>query len=47
MKAPLIYCSAQAGINVKKLFKLGLSKYFGMDPGIEMITNDGEPIFEY
>jgi hypothetical protein len=47
MKSPLIFCSAQAGINVKKLFKLGLAKYFGMTPDIEQISNDGEPIFEY
>ena len=47
MKSPLIYCSAQAGVNVKKLFKLVLAKVFDLNPGVEKITNVGEPILEY
>lgn len=47
MKCPLIYSSAAAGINIKKLFKLVLAKVFDFPPSIDKITVVGEPILEY
>lgn len=47
MKCPLIFCSAAAGINIKKLFKLVLAKVFDLNPNVEMVTKIGEPILEY
>jgi len=47
MKAPLIFCSANASINVLKIFKVVLAKAFDLRCNIEQITNVGEPILEY
>ncbi|KAF0972413.1 hypothetical protein FDP41_009316 [Naegleria fowleri] len=47
MKCPLIYSSAAAGINIKKLFKLVLAKVFDFPPNIDKITTVGEPLLEY
>jgi Gtp-binding protein of the ras superfamily involved in termination of M-phase len=47
MKASLIFCSAQAAINVQKIFKIVLAKAFKLPCSIPLITNVGEPILEY
>jgi len=47
MKAPLIFCSANASINVLKIFKVVLAKAFDLRCNIEEITKVGEPILEY
>jgi GTP-binding protein of the ras superfamily involved in termination of M-phase len=47
MKCPLVYSSAAAGINIKKLFKLVLAKVFDLKPALDIISNPGEPIIEY
>jgi len=47
MKAPLIFVSAKAGINVNKLFKVVLGKITGSDCGVDEVINVGEPILEY
>lgn len=47
MKAPLIYSSAQAGINIKKLFKLVLAKVFDLPVQLDQITGAGEPLLEW
>ena len=47
MKAPLIFCSANASINVLKIFKVVLAKAFDLKCNIEQITKVGEPILEY
>ena len=47
MKAPLIFCSAAAGINVKSIFKIILCKLFNLKGNVEPITNVGDPIIEY
>jgi len=43
MKAPLIFCSANASINVLKIFKVVLAKAFDLRCNIEQITNVGFP----
>ena len=47
MKCPLIFSSAAAGVNIKKLFKLVLAKVFDLKPTVPKVTNIGEPIIEY
>jgi GTP-binding protein of the ras superfamily involved in termination of M-phase len=47
MKSPLVFCSAAAGINIKKLFRLVMCKVFDLQNDIEPITNIGEPIIEF
>jgi len=47
MKAPLIFCSAHASINVLKIFKIVLAKAFDLKCTIDPITTVGEPILEY
>eukprot|EP00127_Corallochytrium_limacisporum_P005443 Clim_evm12s205 gene=Clim_evmTU12s205 len=47
MKAPLIFCSTSASINVQKIFKIILSKVFNLKCTIPPITHVGEPILEY
>ncbi len=45
MKAPLIYCSSQSGINVPRMFKLVFCKVFDVPPNMAAVDNDEEPIF--
>jgi len=47
MKAPLIFCSASASINIHKLFKIVLSKVFQLKCTVPEITTVGHPIIEY
>eukprot|EP01080_Neovahlkampfia_damariscottae_P005068 gene5068-8668_t len=47
MKAPIIFCSAAAGINIKKIFKLVISKVFDLPIDVPQIKNVGDPIIEY
>jgi Gtp-binding protein of the ras superfamily involved in termination of M-phase len=47
MKAPLIFASTSASINVQKIFKIVLSKAFDLNCTIPRISNVGEPILEY
>lgn len=47
MKAPIVFCSASAGINIKKLFRLVMCKVFDLEVDIEQINNVGEPIIEF
>jgi GTP-binding protein of the ras superfamily involved in termination of M-phase len=47
MKAPLIFCSASEGINVKAIFKVVLCKVFNINCSVEPISGDGDPILEY
>jgi len=47
MKAPLIFCSVQASINVKKIFYLILSKFLNVNLKIEEIKQVGYPLLEY
>eukprot|EP01087_Luapelamoeba_hula_P019452 TRINITY_DN644_c0_g1_i1.p1 TRINITY_DN644_c0_g1~~TRINITY_DN644_c0_g1_i1.p1 ORF type:complete len:259 (-),score=58.27 TRINITY_DN644_c0_g1_i1:96-872(-) len=47
MKAPLIFCSANASINVLKIFKIVLARAFDLKCTIDPITAVGEPILEY
>ncbi|KAJ3437374.1 protein tem1 [Anaeramoeba flamelloides] len=46
MKAPLIFCSAKVPINVRKLFKIILSRVFDLRSKIPKITQVGDPIME-
>ncbi|KAJ6249644.1 protein tem1 [Anaeramoeba flamelloides] len=46
MKAPLIFCSAKVPINVRKLFKIILSRVFDLKCRIPKITQVGDPIME-
>ena len=39
MNAPLIYCSAAEGVNIKKIFKLIVAKVFDLKPKIKEQTN--------
>jgi len=47
MHAPLIFCSSQYSINVKKIFKIVLAKAFDLKCNVPEITQPGEPIIEY
>lgn len=47
MRAPLIFTSASHSINVQKLFKIVLSKRFGLRCNVVPMSNVGEPILEY
>jgi len=47
MKAPLIFCSAAAPININKIFKIVLSRVFGLQCTVPEITTIGHPIIEY
>jgi len=47
MKAPLIFCSASHAINVKKIYKIIISKVFELQCTVEMVTTIGDPIIEY
>lgn len=44
---PLVFTSAEKGININRLFKLIVCVVFGLEPGIECISAEGQPIFEY
>eukprot|EP01129_Flabellula_baltica_P004154 TRINITY_DN141_c0_g1_i3.p2 TRINITY_DN141_c0_g1~~TRINITY_DN141_c0_g1_i3.p2 ORF type:complete len:206 (+),score=46.60 TRINITY_DN141_c0_g1_i3:2033-2650(+) len=46
MRAPLVYSSAQFSINIKKIFKIVLSKTFGLNMAIEEMSEFGHPITE-
>lgn len=47
MKAPLIFCSTSASINVQKIFKIVLSKAFDLKCTIPEITETGSPLLIY
>jgi len=47
MKAPLIFCSAAAPINIQKIFKIVLSKVFQLKCTVAEISTIGHPIIEY
>jgi len=47
MKAPLIFVSSKAAINVNKLFKVILGRLLETDVGVEELTAVGEPILMY
>ncbi|CEO96577.1 hypothetical protein PBRA_005186 [Plasmodiophora brassicae] len=47
MKAPLIFCSASHAINVKKIYKIIISKVFELQCTVEKIETIGDPIIEY
>lgn len=47
MHAPLVFCSASAGVNVQSLFKLVFERVFGLEPSVKQRSNVGEPILEY
>jgi len=47
MKAPLIFCSASVPINVKKIFKIVLSKTLDLKCTLEQEHIIGQPLFEY
>ena len=44
MKAPLVFSSAAASINVQKMFKIVLSKVFDLKSTLEEITELGQPL---
>jgi GTP-binding protein of the ras superfamily involved in termination of M-phase len=44
MNCPLIYTSSSHSINVQKVFKICLSLVFGIDPRMEQVQGDGEPL---
>ncbi|EET01237.1 GTP-binding protein TEM1 [Giardia duodenalis assemblage B] len=44
---PLVFTSAELGVNINRLFKLVVCLVFGLNPGIEQIDADDQPIFEY
>lgn len=44
MKAPLIYSSSSHSININSIFKILLSKVFGLKCNIPKITAQGDPI---
>jgi len=47
MKAPLIFCSSSYSINVKKIFKVVLSRAFELKCTVPENHNLGEPLLEY
>jgi Gtp-binding protein of the ras superfamily involved in termination of M-phase len=47
MKSPLIFCSASQAINVQKIFKIVLSKVFGLKCNVKQIHEVGSPIIQY
>lgn len=47
MKAPLIFCSASASINIQKIFKIVLAKVFDLKCSVKPITTVGDPIIMY
>jgi len=47
MKAPLIFTSAHASINVQKIFKIILAKTYNLKCTIPQVTKVGAPILEY
>lgn len=47
MKAPLIFCSASLSINVKKIFKIVLSRVFDIKCVIPKMEAVGEPLIIY
>lgn len=44
---PLVFTSAERGINVNRLFKLIVSMVFGLNPGLEVVSSTDKPIFEF
>merc|ERR1711916_45153 len=46
-KKPLIFCSSKKSINIKKLFKVVICQYFGVDSRLEERTTPGEPVLIY
>lgn len=47
MKAPTIFCSSSHSINIKKIFKVAISKVFHLHCNVPEISTVGEPILEY
>jgi len=47
MKAPLIFCSSSASINIQKIFKVVLSKVFELKCNVKKVTTVGDPIIMY
>lgn len=47
MRAPLIFTSTSASINVQKIFKIVLSKAFDLRCTIPEIQGSGEPLLLY
>lgn len=47
MGAPLVYISAFDSINVNNLFKILVSKAFGIRCTLKMVSRTGLPILEY
>lgn len=47
MRSPLIYCSSSHSINIKKIFKVAISKVFNLNCNVPEISAVGEPILEY
>lgn len=47
MKLPVIFCSTRHSVNVLKIFKIILSKSFGIKLNYDEIVNVGEPILIY
>lgn len=47
MKAPLIFCSSFKAINIQKIFKVVLSKVFGIKCSVKKVTEVGYPLIEY
>jgi len=44
---PLVFTSALRGININRLFKLILSLVFGLECGVEQVTDPSRALFEY
>mmetsp|Transcript_24436 Transcript_24436/g.38075 ORF Transcript_24436/g.38075 Transcript_24436/m.38075 type:complete len:128 (-) Transcript_24436:177-560(-) len=47
MKAPMVFCSAQASLNVNEVFKIILCRAFKLKCTIPKVSTPGEAIIEY
>eukprot|EP00702_Spironucleus_salmonicida_P006393 EST47684.1 Tem-1-like protein [Spironucleus salmonicida] len=47
MAAPLVFVSAEKGVNVNRLFKLCIAKVFGLPLPSEQCSDETKPIFEF
>ena len=45
--APLIFTSAQKGININRLFKFTIIKAFGLPNNVESCSDTSKPLFEF
>lgn len=45
--APLIFTSAEKGININRLYKLALAFIFGLGEIVEKVVENDKPLFEY